>query len=140
MSNLKTKHIEVISLLARGQSVTKAAKATNITRATIYNWLKNDEFVARLNTLKNEQLESTRTQIQYSASVAVDTLINVMQNSKNDNARINAAKEILNMSGFTKESLSMYGWGVGSDTPEKVKADKASALETEKLLSALSGF
>ena len=115
----------------------KTAKTAKLTRATIYNWLKNDEFIARLNALKNEQLENTRTQIQYSSSIAVNTLINVMQNSKNDIARINAAKEVLNMSGFTKDSLSMYGWGVGSDTAEKVKADKISMMEMQKLFSIL---
>lgn len=117
--------------------MTKAAKTAKLTRATIYNWLKNDEFIARLNALKTEQLENTRTQIQYSASIAVNTLVNVMQNSKNDTARIAAAKEILNMSGFTKDSLSMYGWGIGSDTTEKLKADKISAMEMQKLFSIL---
>jgi len=136
VSNLKIKHIEVISLLARGQSVTNTAKTTKLTRATIYNWLKNDEFVARLNTLKNEQLESTRTQIQYSATIAVDTLVDVMQKSTSDSARIAAAKEVLSMSGFCKDSLEMYGWGVGGETVEKVKAEKKTRSILDGLASA----
>ena len=44
------------------------------------------------------------------------------------------------MSGLTKDALELYAWGVGAETPKKVAADKASKLETEKLLGALSGF
>ena len=138
---ISPKQINACRLLATGKSITDTAKELNISRMTISRWLKSDnDFAAYLNTLKTEQLEAARTQIQHIASLAVETLANVMTKSKNDTARIAAAKEVLSMSGLTKETCTMYAWGVGAKTPEKVAAEKSSALETEKLLSALSGF
>ena len=64
--------------------------------------------------------------IQSASSIAVETLMNVMQKSKNDNARISAASKVLEMSGLTKESIEMYGWGIGGETTEKVEAEKIS--------------
>jgi hypothetical protein len=59
-----------------------------------------------------------------------------MEKSSNDNARINAAFKVLEMSGLTKDSLNMYAWGIGGETPEKVKAQKKS----DNLIESLSSF
>lgn len=138
---LSPKQINTCTLLVTGKSITYTAKKVGVSRMTISRWLKDDNnFIAYLNALKMEQLEVARTQIQHIATLAVDTLTDVMTKSTNDVARIAASKEVLAMSGLTKDSLELYACGIGPATPKKVAADKASKLETEKLISALSGF
>ena len=124
---LKVIQIQACTLLATGKTVTDTAKELGLSRVTISRWLNSDnDFIAYFNALKMEQLEVARVQIQHIATLAVDTLTDVMTKSKNDVARIAASKEVLAMSGLTKDSLDLYALGIGA--------------ETEKLLSALSGF
>ena len=136
---LKANQIQACKLLAMGESITATADKIGSARATIHRWQKDDiHFIAYLNSLKSENLEAARTMIQSSSCLAVNTLIEVMQKSKNDQARITAAKELLAMSGMTKESSVMYGWGVGPETPEKVKAEKKSdAMMADLLMTNL---
>jgi transposase-like protein len=137
MTSLKHIQIEAARLLATGETITSVAEKIGSVRATIHRWMREDyNFIAYLNALKKEQLESTRAQIQSASSIAINTLVDVMQSSKSDIARINAAKEVLSMSGFSKDSTTMYGWGVGEDTPEKVKAQKQSDKLMESLLTS----
>jgi tryptophan synthase alpha subunit len=134
---LKPIQMRAARLLASGTTVSQTAEIIGTVRQTVHAWKKYDDgFIAYLNILKNEQLESTRTQIQAASNIAVNTLVDVMQKSKNDNAKIAAAKEILSMSGFTKESMQMFAWGVGGETVEKVRADKKS----EKIMESLTLF
>lgn len=128
---LKPIQLKAAKLLAKGESITITAKEIGSVRQTVHRWLKDDvEFIAYLNSLKIEQLESTRAQIQAASCSAIKTLIDVMNHSKSDQARINAACKVLEMTGFTKDSMEMYGWGVGEDTPVQVKVKK----EIDKML------
>jgi hypothetical protein len=134
---LKANQIEACKLLAMGESITATADKIGIARATIHRWHKDDiHFIAYLNSLKSETLEATRSQIQASSNLAINTLSDIMKNSKNDIARILAAKEVLAMAGFTKDSMVMYSWGIGGTTPEKVKADKKS----DKIMESLTMY
>lgn len=122
---LKPIQLKAAQLLATGTSVIDTADQINSTRQTVHNWLKNDiNFIAYLNSLKLENLENARSRLQSVSVQAVTTLVDVMEKSTNDNARINAACKVLEMSGLTKDSLNMYAWGIGGETPEKVKAEK----------------
>ena len=124
---LKVNQIKAALLLSNGESVTSTADKIGVTRVTIHRWLNdNNEFVAYLNSLKNEQLEAARTAIQSSASLAVLTLTEIIKTSSNDTVRLAACKEILAMSGLTKDSLSLYAWGVGPETSAEVRAKKKS--------------
>jgi transposase-like protein len=124
---LKVNQIKAALLLSNGESVTSTADKIGVTRVTIHRWLNdNNEFVAYLNSLKNEQLEAARTAIQSSASLAVLTLTEIIKTSSNDTVRLAACKEILAMSGLTKDSLSLYAWGVGPETAAEVRAKKKS--------------
>lgn len=133
MNELTAKQLQAIHLLSVGTSITETAEKVGLARATIHRWLKdNDMFLAHLNSLKSEQLESARTQIQASCGLAINTLVDVMEKSTNENARINAACKVLEMSGLTKDTLNMYAWGIGGTTIEKVRADKKADAILEK--------
>ena len=99
---LKAIQIEACKLLAAGVSITETAEQIGSVRQTVHRWQKDANFIAYLNSLKSENLESARTMIQSVSSTAVNTLLDIMAKSKNDNARIAAAKEILAMAGFSK--------------------------------------
>ena len=123
-----------------GKNIKTTAEEIGSARASVHRWLKEDNnFIAFLNQLKNENIESTLVQIQLASSIAVNTLVDVMQNSNNDIAKINAADKILSMSGMTINSMRLYGWGIGADTPEKVEAQKQSEKMTEALSNYVSG-
>jgi transposase-like protein len=71
---LKPIQLRAAKLLATGTSVSKTAEKIGAVRQTVHAWLKNDDlFVAYINSLKSEQLESTRTQIQVASNVAITT-------------------------------------------------------------------
>ncbi|MGZ4959544.1 MAG: helix-turn-helix domain-containing protein [Methylomonas sp.] len=98
--DLKPMKLKVAGLLAVGVSVTKAAELSDCSRQSVYRWLKDDdEFVAYLNGLKNEQIESVRSSLQAAAGMAVRTIISLMKNSTNEAVKLSAAKELLNSSG-----------------------------------------
>lgn len=127
--------------LARGETVTNAAIVAGISRVTLHIWLRDDlVFQAYLNKLKEEQIEAVVSQLQSAASTAVQTLVKVMQSSKNDVAKINAATKVLEMTGFTKETSTQYGWMVGGTTVKKIEEEKSSKMMNDALMASLAGL
>ena len=125
MANLTPKQIEVAQLLAGGMNVTDTAKDAGVTRPTIYSWLKtNDDFLAYLNSLKAEQVDAVRIQLEALSTLAVNTLTAIMKDSADDKARISAAKEVLCMAGFNSKRTSLFMAGT---TAEEVAQNKRDA-------------
>lgn len=137
-SQLKGSQIKVAGLLAGGATVSEAADKAGLARSTINRWLRDDaNFVAYLNTLKETQLEATRTALQAASGEAVKTLLHVMKNSKSDAAKVSAAKEVLAMTGFTKETVELYSWGVGPTDPDQVRVDMDKEDSTARFLKVM---
>lgn len=68
-------------------------------------------------------LISTYATLVVSAQVAVDTLVDVAQNSRNDLARVSASKEILDRVGLTPElNINVTVTGQSDSPVEKLKA------------------
>jgi Helix-turn-helix of insertion element transposase len=74
MTAITTQQAEVINALVHGATVTEAAKKVNINRSTFYIWLKNADFVAELNRIKQEQNDAMHAQLRGLAKTAVSTL------------------------------------------------------------------
>ncbi|MFI3136856.1 MAG: phBC6A51 family helix-turn-helix protein [Methylococcaceae bacterium] len=120
MEALTPKQLQAAALLASGITITEAAEKTATTRQTLHQWLKtNDVFIAHLNGLKLEIIDSSRAAIQTSAALAISTINALMAHSDNDAVRLAAAKEILAMAGLTKVSA------IGSDSADKLKKARA---------------
>jgi hypothetical protein len=118
--------------LARGETVTDAAVVAGVSRVTVHAWVRDDSvFLAYLNKLKEENLEAARTSIQSAALTAVKTLVKIMESSKNDSARISAAKEILAMCGLTDKTQSQFGLGIGGTTTRQVESEKSAKMINE---------
>ncbi len=122
MATLTPKQIEVAQLLAGGMNITDTSKDAGVTRPTIYSWLKtNDDFLAYLNSLKAEQIDAVRIQLEALSTLAVDTLTAIMKNSADDRARISAAKEVLCMAGFNGKRTALFTAGITADEVAKNK-------------------
>ena len=135
MAQLKPIQLTAALLLATGTSITETAEKAAISRQTIHEWLKDNTFQAYINALKKENLLSVRAAIQSAASIAVKTIENIMNSSASDAVRFAAAKEILSMAGFTKETQSMLNKDIGADTPEGVATAKEKARKSAEQLA-----
>lgn len=107
--NLKPKQLLALKLLAEGSTITSVAEEINVARSVIHAWLKDKAFAEHLNNIKREGLESARTAIQQNAIFAVQSLARIARYGKNEMARIAACKQLLEMSGFTKDTQEMWG-------------------------------
>ncbi|MDD5276438.1 MAG: phBC6A51 family helix-turn-helix protein [Methylovulum sp.] len=116
MAALTPKQLQAAALLASGVTITETAEKTATTRQTLHQWLKTDDaFIAHLNGLKHEIIDSGRAAIQTAAALAISTITALMTDSAKDEVRLAAAKEILMMAGLKKAST------IGSDSADKLK-------------------
>jgi hypothetical protein len=119
MKELNAKQLQAAVLLSGGTTITLAAEQTGITRVTLHEWLKNDDnFIAHLNSLKHDLMDSASAGLQASVSLAIETINSIMIDSDNDIVRLNAAKEVLNRSGINNALT------IGSDNPERLKKER----------------
>ena len=119
MKELTPKQLQAAALLASGETITATAEKTVAARVTLYDWLNNDDvFIAHLNGLKREIVDAGRAAIQSSCNLAINTIISIMEKSDNDAVRLNAAKEILSMSGINT------ALAIGSDSPANLKKER----------------
>lgn len=106
--------------LLKGESITVAAKYAGVSRKTLHTWLKQPEFFTTYNALRQESLDAVITGIQNTSSAALETLKDLLK-SKNQTIRFNSAIKILEMSGFTKDNLEMFAWGIGAQNIEELE-------------------
>lgn len=86
---LKPSQIEAARMLAVGESITSTANKVGVSRLTVHRWLKeNNNFIAFLNSLKIEHLETTRALIHYSSELAIKTIISLMRSSNSSKVRL----------------------------------------------------
>ena len=133
-TSLNSKQQKAVMSLASGNNITTVANEIKVARSTIYDWLKNNEtFIAALNQLRKDNLDAVQVQIQAAATTAIQTLIDLMQGEHSGVVKIQAAKEILSMCGFAKDSKELYGKGIGLTTAQEVAQD----IATTKMLDAM---
>lgn len=88
----------VIEARALGMSWCAAAEAAGVCDRTVRRWKKNPEFMARLDQrqrkLQHETREHIAVELFAAATVGVEALVDVAVNSKNDPARVRAARGI----------------------------------------------
>jgi hypothetical protein len=114
-TELSTKQLQAALLLATGKTITHTAGEVEVSRVTLHEWLKNDDyFIAHLNGLKLEIIEAGRVAIQSAVSLAAETIAGLMAKSDNDAVKLAAAKDILNRAGIVQIGK------VGSDDPHSL--------------------
>jgi hypothetical protein len=69
----------VLGALLTGATVTEAAKAGNVDRATVHRWLSDDPvFIAAYNSYHIEMVEAVRQEVRFLAADAVKALRSVL--------------------------------------------------------------
>ncbi|TET67928.1 MAG: hypothetical protein E3J56_12050 [Candidatus Aminicenantes bacterium] len=101
-TKLTGNQLKVISFICESKSIEEAARKAKVSRATIYNWLKNEKFKEILKKEREalfvESLEVLRQATRKAASV----LINLLKSNDETTKRL-AAKEIINLTLRTTE-------------------------------------
>jgi AcrR family transcriptional regulator len=70
----ETNKEKVLIALIETSSIREAAKKSNISEATIYNYLKDKEFLAEYRNARRQTVETAIAQMQNAASEAVERL------------------------------------------------------------------
>lgn len=123
--------------MAQGLLGVEVAKEISVTPQTVSGWKKDPVFMSTLNQHKMELLENARCQLQQSPSKAVQTLIDLMENSESEETRRKAALDILRLTGFEPGKHECYAWGVG---PTDVDAMTHKIEGTMDIHSMLKGI
>jgi len=134
MNDLTAKQCKAVILLAQGHTGREVSKALSVTPQTLCGWKKIPLFVASINNMKMEVLESTRAMLQNTSNVAVSTLTDIVKNSENDETRRKAALDILRLTGFEPGQHETFAWGIGPRSKKGVEDEANSALSLHKLL------
>ena len=132
---LSPKQFKTVALLAQGSTGVEAAKSCNVTPQTISEWRQNPEFKAQLNSMKMEILESVRDKLQSASGTAVQTLVELAESHSHPETRRKAALNILEMTGYTYDTVAMYAWGI--DTAVVEEAEHETVTKTVSELATL---
>lgn len=142
--SLKPTQIKAAALLAQGWQCQAVAKEVGVTPQTISDWKRNSEFEAYVNTIAMESLAAARSYLQGLAETAVKNLEELMTSAESETIRLKATLAVLGHIGFTDPQTGLYGWGVGSTSPEAIDRKKAKAESIAKfgmdLTSALGSY
>lgn len=107
------------SKISSGMSQKEASNAVDIAEQTGSKWAKKPEIKAVINQLNQKLIIDTQDEMRRHGLTAVRCLVSVMNDSKNDKARVEAAKYVLEKIGITPvEGAGL--WLVGPTTPEGV--------------------
>lgn len=93
---LTARQLKTITYLLENDSIERAAQKANVSRGTIYNWLKQESFKNRLEQERKILFEEGLNALQGAASKAAITLVQLLQ-SKDESTKRLAAKEIINV-------------------------------------------
>ena len=137
MNNLTSKQIKALPLMVQGIPGKDVATEVNVTPQTVSEWKRCPEFMATLNSLRMEFLENARFQLQQSPSKAVQTLIDLMDNSENEETRRKAALDILRLSGFEPGKHECYAWGIGSTNAESMAHELNGTMDISSMLKGI---
>mgnify|MGYP000940715831 CR=1 FL=1 len=93
-TDLKSLQEQAITLLIAGNSITDTAKALEIDRGTLYNWLNNNNFESEYNQMRAEYKEQARNNLLHLYSEAIETIKKLL-NSQNETISFKTAIFIL---------------------------------------------
>src|SRR5450755_3709087 len=120
----------VINALATGATLTDAAEANNINRATIYRWMKTrKEFSTALHHARAEFVLARRDDLHYLSNRALEILLVILDNPKSSPAvLLRTAMFIL-----LRPQLPKTGWSMPepAPTPDSQKLIDSAIIEQD---------
>jgi len=94
-SKLSARQIKAITGILGNDSIEDAARKAGVSRSTIYNWLKQDCFIRRIDQERKILFEEGLNALKSATSKAARTLILLLEHKDQKTRRL-AAKEIIN--------------------------------------------
>lgn len=113
----------VAVLLAQGRSVKHAATEVGVGERTIYHWMKQPEYVARVDRIKNELVGQAISNLSSNMNLAADQLVKLVV-SDDEKISLGASKTLLEMALKARAS---------EETDKKIRelTDRINALTVE---------
>lgn len=97
----KIKKDKILNALVNSKDITEAAKNANVSRKTIYSYLKNRDFIEAYNNLNRIQMREIIEKITDGAAISADYLISAINdNSVPINVKIQLCSRLLTI--YTK--------------------------------------
>jgi len=91
---LNKKHMKAIKLIIEGATEEKIVKECKISPSTLYNWKRDEDFAAELETQRQLSVENAREVLTTTVEKAAFTMVKLLD-SHVDSVRFKAAKEII---------------------------------------------
>jgi len=89
--------LRTITCILESSSIEEAARKAKVSRASIYNWLKDEKFSNKLKEERDALFSESLNLLMQANIKAVKELVNLLESNEEKTRRL-AAKEILNMS------------------------------------------
>ena len=124
---LTPKQVKALPLLATGESAVNVSRKLKISKQRLSEWKKDENFSNALKCTRREALNDAIFAIEGLANKSVETLMNLMVNSSNEQVRLRAAI-------FTIEHLELKTLNkilMGDDQ------NKTSSVNMEMLFDAI---
>lgn len=96
-SALTSRQLRAITCILENNSIEEAAKKAGVSRSTLYNWLNDSQFRARLEKEREAVFKGGLMALKAATAKAAKTLIELLD-SKDRGTRRLAAKEIISVS------------------------------------------
>jgi hypothetical protein len=85
----------LLSALATGSTAGQAAKVAKVSERTVRRRLADPDFVARMESVRQEVADAVLARVSASALLAVETLNSLLEASQPPSVRLGAAKAVL---------------------------------------------
>lgn len=92
---LTNTQLNVIGRIIQGEQITNIAKIEGVSRQAIYNWLKNEEFKAELDTQLHEIKTAVKNNIVGKSDSVIDQVIKIALTSKSEKTSLDACTYLL---------------------------------------------
>lgn len=126
--NISPTQAKVVAALARGGTITRAARATGVHRTTIHNWFRNEpEFKAAVQLAQREFITTLADSVRELGDLAIDALRDVLIHGAST-TRLKAALAVLERAGSTNPGWSLPDYRVDTPPEQVLFGPAATAL------------
>jgi hypothetical protein len=105
VANQASKREQVAAALASGTSICQASATGGVSERTVYNWMRDEEFAARVQELSTEMVRQAVLRVSSTMIAAVEQL-NCLLDVENAQVRLGAARTILEQAVRLRESVT----------------------------------
>jgi len=91
---LTDRQLSAISHLIAAPSIEQGCKRARVSKAAVYEWLKNESFKAELKRQRDELIRGALDSLKVNVSKATETLVKLLD-SKSEPIRARAAEDII---------------------------------------------